>query len=746
MTSTLSFSLYAEVIVDLEIGKVLDYGIPEALQTCVRRGAEVAILVRGKRRKGYIFALKAHSTVSRVLPILEVLQMAMPVSEDLFDLSIWMARYYCTPLSKVFKTVLPSTMRGKAQEKQQWFVSRCESLEKLTQVCIALRQKAPAQAAVLDELLRVQKGMLLTVLLEKSKSSRSAVDALKEKGLIHLEQVKVDRSLLHEEDYFPSLPKPLHQEQAAALKHIEEDLLQKQFAVHLLHGVTGSGKTEVYLQAIQMALEAKRSALVLVPEVALTPQTVERFRARFGPVLAVLHHRVSAGERFDAWNRLFRGEAVIAIGARSAVFSPLPHLGLLVVDEEHESSYKQGESQPCYHARDVAVMRGKLNNSVVLLGSATPSAESYENALSGKYRLSTLLVRAQNAHAPRIRLVDLTLAQEKAQGFTLFAPEILQAIDKRCQLGEQSLLFLNRRGYHTALICTGCKGVVECPACDVALAFHKEEAILLCHTCGFRKPVPESCPHCTCNLMQFRGVGTQQVERALHAIFPNIRTLRMDADTTRHQGSHQKILRAFGSGKADVLIGTQMIAKGLHFPQVTFVGILNSDASLQIPDFRASETTFQLLTQVAGRSGRGYVAGEVVMQTRNPEHPILQWALSQDYAAFIQAELALRREFHYPPFMQMAKVVVTGGAQEEVVAFAEQMHAKMLSRAPKEWMVHEVLPAGRVKREGVFRYQFLLRAPKQQAMGPFFTEVCASIARQTSIQWYIDIQPMTTYF
>lgn len=743
----MTYSLYAEVIVDVEIGKVLDYGIPDALHTCARRGAEVAILVRGRRRKGYIFALKPTSTVKRVLPILEVLQTTMPISEDLFDLAIWMARYYCTPLSKVFKTVLPSTMRGKVQEKQQWFVSRRESLEQLTKVCIALRLKAPAQASVLDELLRVQKGMFLTLLLEKAKVSRSAVDALKDKGLIHLEQVHVDRSLLHEEEYFPSHPKPLHDEQAVALKHIEEDLQRKQFAVHLVHGVTGSGKTEVYLQAIQMALESKRSALVLVPEVALTPQTVERFRARFGAVLAVLHHRVSMGERFDAWNRLFRGEAVIAIGARSAVFSPLPALGLIVVDEEHENSYKQGESQPCYHARDVAVMRGKITHSVVLLGSATPSAESYENALSGKYRLSTLSHRAHNAKPPQIRLVDLNLAQEKTKGSTLFAPEILQAIEKRMKLGEQALLFLNRRGFHTALVCGGCKGVVECPACDVALAFHKEEATMLCHTCGFRAPPPKSCPHCTCHeLMQFRGVGTQQVERALHMIFPEIRTLRMDADTTRHQGSHQKILRAFGSGKADVLIGTQMIAKGLHFPQVTFVGILNSDASLQIPDFRTSETTFQLLTQVAGRAGRGHLAGEVLMQTRNTANPILQWVATQDYQAFIQAELASRREFNYPPFMQMAKVVVTGSSEEAVAAFAGQIHAQIVKHTPQEWVVHDVLPSGRLKREGVFRYQFLLRAPKQQAMGPFFTEMCAKIPSQKDMQWYIDIQPMSTYF
>lgn len=743
-----SFPLYAEVIVDLAVGKTLDYGIPEVFIPYVRRGSEVVATVRGKKRSGYIFALKTSPSFSRVLPIVDLVQADTPISEDLFDLALWMSEYYCTPLREVFKVVLPSTMRGKVQEKQQWFVSRRETIEALTAICVTLRHAAPAQAAILDVMLKVKKGILLTELLEQSKVNRRAVTALQEKGLIHLELVKIDRSLLDGEDYFPTFAKTLHNEQAASLKAIEEDLMQNKFAVHLLHGVTGSGKTEVYLQALQKTLDQKRSALVLVPEVALTPQTVERFRARFGPILAVLHHRVSDGERFDAWNRLFQKEACIAIGARSAVFSPLPNLGLLVVDEEHEGSYKQNDRIPCYNARDVAVMRGKITNSVVLLGSATPSAESYENAKSGKYRLSTLTVRAQNAHMPKVTLVDIEVAKEKSGGYSLFAPEILKAIETRCALGEQSLLFLNRRGYHTALICGGCREVVECPLCDVALAFHKGEETLLCHTCGYRlQPVPKTCPHCKCSeLMQFRGVGTEQVERALHAVFPDIRTLRMDADTTRHKGSHQKILRAFGSGKADVLVGTQMIAKGLHFPQVTFVGILNSDAALHIPDFRASETTFQLLTQVAGRAGRGHRAGEVVMQTRMPDNPILQWAANQDYASFIEAELALRKEFQYPPYVQMAKVVVTGTNEEAVSAFAEHMHAITSARAPKEWMVHPVLAAGRPKKENVFRYQFLLRVPKQQAMGPFFTEVFKDLPCKKSIHWYVDIQPLSTYF
>lgn len=741
----MTFALYAEVIVDLAVGKTLDYGVPEALIPDVKRGAEVAVLVRGSKRKGYVFALKKASSFARVQPLCEVLKSTMPISDDLFELAVWMAQYYCTNLSDVFKTILPSTMRGKVQEKVQWFVTRCESIEKLTEICIQLRKSAPAQAAVLDVLLRVQKGILLTALLEQAKVSRSAVDALEAKGLIHLEQVKIDRSCLEDEDYFPSLPKKLHDEQQMALKRIEDDLARESFAVHLVHGVTGSGKTEVYLQAIQMVLERKRSALVLVPEVALTPQTVERFRARFGAVLAVLHHRLSQGERFDAWNRLFCGEAVIAIGARSAVFSPLPNLGLIVVDEEHEGSYKQDERQPCYHARDVAVMRGKLSNSVVLLGSATPSAESYENALCGKYRLSTLSVRAQNAKPPLVQLVDIERAKEQSGGYTLFAPEILKAIEMRCKIGEQSLLFLNRRGYHTAMLCTACKNVVKCTACDVSLSFHKAEGKLLCHTCGYQTGVPSCCPHCANHLMQFRGVGTEQVEKALHAIFPTIRTLRMDADTTRHKGSHQKILRAFGSGKADVLIGTQMIAKGLHFPQVTFVGVLNSDTALQIPDFRASETTFQLLTQVAGRAGRGHKIGEVVMQTRLPDHPILQWASKQDYAAFIEAELALRKEFQYPPYMQMAKVIVTGEDEPQVMDFASHLHALVVKRAPKEWMVHDVLPAGRPKREGMFYYQFLLRAPKTHAMGPFFLEVLQDVPRKPKLHWTIDIQPQSTY-
>ncbi|MFQ5728818.1 MAG: primosomal protein N', partial [Waddliaceae bacterium] len=589
------FEKYVSVILDVSLDKTLDYGVPTEFAGKIKRGMRVEVTVRGHKRSGVIFEIKESSPFPKVQPIKRLLSETALITDDLFELALWLSQYYLSPLSQVLKTVLPSSIRKEIQPKQQLFVMRAKSRDQLRNICEEQRRKSPTQAAVLDVMLKVKKGILLSELLEKTAGSRSPVDTLVKNGCLLLDIVRMDRSPLVNEQYFRTKPKVLNADQAKAFKGIEASLNKNHFETHLLHGVTGSGKTEIYLQAIHQALMMGKGAIMLVPEISLTAQTIERFRSRFEENIAVLHHRLSHGERFDEWNNIHSGKAKIVIGARSAIFSPVQNLGLIIVDEEHESSYKQSEEAPCYHARDVAVMRGKITNSTVILGSATPSLESYFNATTGKYTLYHLHRRAEKNTTPNVTIVDMKKEFEKAKGFTSFSDALLGGIKKRHAVGEQVILFLNRRGYHTTLFCKECRQAVRCKHCDTTLTFHLGENTLACHLCGYAlSPPPRECPSChSPNPMKYRGVGTELLQKSLHAILPEIRTIRVDANTTRHKGSHQKLLRDFGAGKADVLIGTQMIAKGLHFPEVTLVGIINCDTTLNIPDFRASETVFQ---------------------------------------------------------------------------------------------------------------------------------------------------------
>lgn len=419
------------------------------------------------------------------------------------------------------------------------------------------------------------------------------------------------------------------------------------------------------------------------------------------------------------------------------------NLGLIIVDEEHEPSYKQTEESPCYHARDVAVMRGKLCSAAVVLGSATPSMESYHNAKTGKYRLSKLTIRADAANLPTVSLIDMRHEFDKAKGFALFSEPLLSAIEKRLKLGEQTLLFLNRRGYNTSQLCTKCSHSIVCPHCDISLTFHLGENILACHLCDYKLQPPRSCPSCgDSEGLKFKGAGTEKVERALHAIFPEARTLRLDADTTRHKGSHDLLFKQFRSGKADILIGTQMIAKGLHFPSVTLVGVLNADASLNIPDFRASEQVFQLITQVAGRSGRGALAGEVLIQTHLTDHPTILLAKEQDYEGFYAQEIEVRKLFNYPPFTHLAKITFTGTDAEKTLSAAKKLREELIRHLPGSFEIHPAIPCGHAKVKDQFRFQILIKGEKI----PSFLQEIQNKFTQKPIRLSIDIDPLSTYF
>lgn len=748
MSSNISFKTFASVLVDLALDKPLDYGIPSDLSACLQTGSRVKVPLRGKTVNGFVVEIKHSSAFSHVHSIQEVVMDGEFIPPDLFELALWMSKYYCSPLRRVLKILLPAVVRKDTKHKEQLYVMRNKTKEELRELCEQLRNTHSPQAAVLDVMLQVKKGILLSELLEKTEGSRSPLDSLVKKGALVVDIVRVDRSPLMNEEYFRTQPKILTAEQNVAFQAICKHMDEEVFATHLLYGITGSGKTEIYLQAIDKALKAGKGAIVLVPEITLTTQMIERFRSRFEGHIAVLHHRLSQGERFDEWHRIRRGEARVVIGARSAVFSPVKNLGLIVVDEEHESSYKQAEESPSYHARDVAVMRGKITKSVILLGSATPSLESFDNAKKGKYTLSVLSKRAAQSVLPSIEIVDMKFECEKAKRWTHFSEKLLDGIEKRITKGEQTLLFLNRRGYHTSLFCTSCGHVVQCKNCDISLTFHKGENCLSCHLCGYSlNPPPTHCPLCKHeNPMKFRGAGTEQVEKALHAIFPDVRTIRMDGDTTKHKGSHQKLLRDFGSGKADVLIGTQMIAKGLHFPQVTLVGVLNSDGSLQIPDFRASETVFQIITQVAGRAGRGETLGEVIIQSFMPDNRTIVLASQQDYENFFKEEMETRKMFNYPPFKRLVKIALSGPGASATFQIAEQIRGYLMQRLPADYELQPVIPAGYAKVKGLYRYQFIVKGKSSLLVSQFMEEVQKAILLPKKTQLFVDVDPSTTYF
>lgn len=736
------------VLVDLKLNQPLDYALPQTLQAHVRRGMQVTVPVRGKLRTGYVLEVKQESPFPNLLPLHSLDTPEPLLTDEIFELALWIHRYYNAPLQQVLKTVLPAPVRHLMGAKEQFFVKLLIGKEKARTACTTLRASHPERALVLDELLKAPEGLLLSELIEKAGVSKSPIETLKKQGVLQVEKIRLDRMVLDQVEYFKTAPKVLNEEQQEAYRKITEALSEKKFQTHLLHGVTGSGKTEVYLQAIDFALKKGLGTLMLIPEIALTGQTIERFRSRFDVPIAIMHHRLSQGERYDTWHKIRNGEVKIVLGARSTLFCPVQNLGLIIVDEEHDSAYKQSEESPCYHARDVAVMRGKFANAVVMLGSATPSLESYYNALSGKYHLSTLKSRTRDATLPKVHLLDMKNEYEKAGGFTLFSSELIDQINSRLEKGEQSILFLNRRGYHTSLQCKGCGYIFNCPSCSVALTLHKGESTLACHLCDFKQSAHAVvCPECKdSQTLKYTGVGTEQVERAVNALFPQARTLRIDGDTTRHKGSHERLFRSFSTQKADILIGTQMITKGLHFPAVTLVAILNSDGGLHIPDFRASERTFQLITQVAGRSGRGELKGEVILQTCLPENLTLKQGAEQAFEAFYASEIASRELFGFPPFTHLVKLTFSGEDSSFTQEVASRFREALARNLPEDYHVHPLLPSGYAKIKNRYRFQCLIRGKNVSPINHVTSALLAHAPLPREIKLHIDVDPLSTYF
>ena len=643
--------------------------------------------------------------------------------------------------------MLPEAVRGtNAAWKEQLHVFPSNAAE-------ANCPCSPRQKEILA--LLAQRGpMPLALFAKAAATTADTLRRMEDKGLVRIAPVTIDRDPYANETIIPTQPLSLNPEQSTALAAISQAIdasgSSTEPSAFLLHGVTGSGKTEVYLQAIDHVLASGKGAIVLVPEISLTPQTVERFKARFssGPVrttVAVLHSHLSAGERHDEWHKIRQGRAKIVIGARSAVFAPVDPLGLIIVDEEHEGSYKQEES-PRYHARDVAVVRGQMEKAVVVLGSATPSMESFHNAKKGKYRLLEMPTRADDAKMPIVRVVDMRMVAKKQKDQTVLSPQLKEAILQRLEQKQQVMLFLNRRGFATSLQCPQCGYLAQCPNCSISLTYHRAAQQLRCHICGHAAPAPTVCPETSCRnpAIRFAGLGTEKVEATLAKVFPHARISRMDSDTLKRKEDYRRVLGDFRTGKIDILVGTQMIAKGLHFPNVTLVGIIHADLGLHVPDFRAGERTFQLLTQVAGRAGRGDIEGEVWVQAFTPFHPAIQYARRHDFLGFYDQEIEFREQLRYPPFARVA-LLNFRGRNEEKVEFTAKHFRKLLDPLVTEFpdlKLNGPAPAPLAKAETYHRFQIMLRAGQMSRLSRRLNEISLANALPDDIRLVIDIDPI----
>jgi primosomal protein N' (replication factor Y) (superfamily II helicase) len=740
---------YVRVIIDRAIQREFDYSVPETLADRIDIGSRVRVPFRDKSALATVLATLEQSNAKGIRPIEALVGEAPAISESLLELAKWMSAYYCCPLETVMRSLLPQVIRrAEVGWKKQLSVQPLTKIE-TSEAGVAdkidnLRKRAPRQAELFDAIVRLEKPMPAAELLRKTSFDNQTLRALVKRGLIKLCEETVERDPHADEQFVATTNLELNAEQALALNKITDALAAPETAKPiLLHGVTGSGKTEIYLQAIRVALERGRSAIVLVPEISLTPQTVERFKSRFAEmhqVVAVLHSHLSHGERHDEWHKIHSGRARIVIGARSAVFAPLKDVGLIIVDEEHETTYKQEEA-PRYHARDVAVVRAKIEKCAVVLGSATPSLESYHNATTGKYELLALTQRVDDQRMPLMRIVDLRQERRKEKIAPILSEKLSQAIADRLEKREQTILFLNRRGFSTSLLCSNCGEARNCPNCSVALTFHRHMARLSCHLCGHTAAVPKKCPACGKDALIYAGFGTEKVESTVSHLFPKANVRRMDADSMTRKEAYRETLRDFRTGKIDILVGTQMIAKGLHFPNVTLVGIINADLALHLPDFRAGERTFQLLTQVAGRAGRGETPGEVFVQTYTPFSPSIQFARHHDFAGYFQQELEFRERCDFPPFKHAVLITVRSAHEGRAKLSAETLVRRLKESLGSEFILGDATPAPLEKLQGQFRFHILLRGEAIMRLSRLVRETLDKLSLPEDVLATVDVDP-----
>ncbi|MGI9471835.1 MAG: replication restart helicase PriA [Rubripirellula sp.] len=723
-----------------------DYRIPDSMREQLQPGMRVQVPL-GKRRKpmsGWCTHTDLSATSNRALRDIAKLVDQAPLCDlPLVRLVLWMSHYYQAPTGQVFDTLIPSSVRSNAGTRERtYFTPRDEALDE------GVIDKLPRkQQAVIRHLISAARPMTSSQLMVEAECTQDPIRRLQKKGLLRSEVRREmtagmpTRWQVSDGETERSLT--LTDDQSKALERITCAVDSSEGKTLLLHGVTGSGKTEVYIRAIEHVVRFGRGAIVLVPEISLTPQTRGRFERRFQSV-AVLHSQMTPAERHFQWQRIHRGEVQVVVGPRSAVFAPFPRLGLIILDEEHDASFKQ-DTQPRYHARKVAHARAMSLGIPLVLGSATPSLESWQATQTGHAELVPLPTRVNDLPMPDVQLVDLRVRDDRTSG-SISRP-LHSSIQETLRESGQIILLLNRRGFATTIQCPSCGHVVACPDCDMPLTHHRDGGKAICHYCDFTIPTPPWCPACRFDGIRYGGLGTQRLEVEVKAKFPTARIARMDSDTMRRPGSHQRVLSMFRSGDLDILLGTQMIAKGLDFPNVLLVGVINADSALHFPDFRAAERTFQLVTQVAGRTGRGDRGGRVIVQTFTPEHAAIQAASRHDYDQFAKDEMAVRRRFNYPPLGSVGRIIIRGVVEDITEAVADALLARLEAARDKLGVEVRILgpaPPPISKLRGKYRFHILLQSVEAAHLGETIRKATETftIAEKDDVQYVIDIDPM----
>jgi primosomal protein N' (replication factor Y) len=748
-----------------------DYGVPVAMAARLKPGQRVEVpLGKGNRTVvGYCTAVANRASQRPLKPVSRLVDLEPLMSAALLRLAEWMADYYLCPLGQVLQAIVPAGVRGKAGTREMTFLSVPANVrEQLAAGKLKLGEK---QLDALRILAAAPRPLTASELAQAAKCTLGPIGELRKKKLVKIEvqriqQVELEEAAVQREEHLR-----LNPDQQRALDCVLDALRERRHETILMHGVTGSGKTEVYIRAIDEVVHYGRQAIVLVPEISLTPQTRQRFKSRFSSV-AVLHSHLSDAERHWHWQQIARGEVQVVVGARSAVFAPTPNLGLIVIDEEHDSSFKQGE-QPRYHARDVALKRAEMEGVPLVLGSATPSLESWQRAAEAKasqvpsskfqvdadepskslnlepgtwnWRLIDMPRRVNDLPLPGVATIDLRVEFESRSSRGAVSRSLHRAIDAALREGGQVILLLNRRGYSTHIQCPACGHVVKCAACDLALTHHRENEQAVCHYCDFQMPAPVRCPECSFDGIRFSGFGTERLEAEIASRFPAVPLVRMDSDTMQRPGSHERALERFRTGEVKILLGTQMIAKGLDFPNVTLVGVINADTTLHFCDLRAAERTFQLVTQVAGRTGRGEKGGRVLVQTFSPDHYAILAAIDHDYARFAAAELPSRQEHLYPPFASLIRLIVRGESEPATEQFAESAGEKLRAAIEATGIEHRVLgpaPCPIARLRGLFRHHLLMSSPAGDKLRAAVRGVMEKLEPIESVQWVVDVDPL----
>ena len=723
-----------------------DYRVPDSMREKLQIGMRVHVPL-GRRRKpiiGWCTKIDLDAKAQRSLrDIAEIIDDSPLCNASLVRLVLWMSHYYQAPAGQVFDTLIPSSVRSNAGTREKtYFHPRMESLDDAT-----INRLPKKQQAVIRHLITAGRPLTAVQLMAEAGCTQDPIRRLQKKGLlkpeIRREMTTSNPTRWQVSDGETERSLTLTEDQTHALDRITSAVDSGQGKTLVLHGVTGSGKTEVYIRAIEHLVRFGRGAIVLVPEISLTPQTRGRFERRFQSV-AVLHSQMSPAERHFQWQRIRSGEVQVVIGPRSAVFAPLPRLGLIILDEEHDSSFKQ-DTQPRYHARKVAHARAMSLGIPLVLGSATPSLESWQATQTGHAEMVPLPSRVNELPMPNVQLVDLRVKDDRSSG--AISRPLHVALRETLKNQGQTILLLNRRGFATTIQCPACGDVVTCPDCDLPLTHHRDGSKAICHYCDFKIPTPPACPACHFDGIRYGGLGTQRLEAEVKAKFPEARIARMDSDTMRRPGSHQKVLSMFRRGDIDVLLGTQMIAKGLDFPNVLLVGVINADSALHFPDFRASERTFQLVTQVAGRTGRGDRSGRVIVQTFSPEHPAIQAASRHDYHQFAKDEMVVRRRFSYPPCGSVARIIIRGSVEEVTEAVADSLLTQL--DAARKQLGYEIRLLGPApppisKLRAKYRFHILLQSTNAEHLGSTIRRATESftIAEKDDVQYVVDIDPM----